>query len=167
MAENVTSAVWLTQAAYDKLTAELEALQANRPVISKKIALAREEGDLSENAGYHAARDEQGEQEAKITQIEHTLRTAQVSEGPANTDVVSAGVLVTVAWEGDEDDQETFFLGSRENATLDESLAGVEVYSPQSPLGQAVLGHEAGDEVSYDTPTGATLTVKILAISAR
>lgn len=166
MAENVTDTVFLTQAAYDKLASELEALKANREAISKKIAQAREEGDLSENAGYHAAREEQGQQEAKITIIEHTLRVAVVGEGPADTDAVGVGTVVTVAWDGDEDDTETFFLGSRENAQLDDSLADVEVYSPQSPLGQAVTGARVGETVSYETPTGATVSVTVLKIEA-
>lgn len=165
MAENVTDTVFLTQAAYDKLAAELEALKHNREAISKKIAQARDEGDLSENAGYHAAREEQGQQEAKITVIEHTLRVAQVGEGPADTETVGVGTVVTVAWDGD-DDTESFFLGSRENAQLDDSLADVEVYSPQSPLGQAVLGARAGDTVSYEAPSGATLSVTVQKIEA-
>ncbi|MEA5154390.1 transcription elongation factor GreA [Raineyella sp.] len=166
MAENVTDTVFLTQAAHDRLIADLEALKGNREAISRKIAQAREEGDLSENAGYHAAREEQGQQEAKITEIEHILRTAQVGEGPADTDVVGVGTVVTVAWDGDEDDSESFFLGSRENALLDASLAETDVYSPQSPIGQAVLGARIGQAVEFDTPTGATASVTILNIEA-
>lgn len=166
MAENVTDTVFLTQAAHERLAAELEALKANREAIIKKIAQARDEGDLSENAGYHAAREEQGQQEAKIVEIEHTLRVAVVGEGPVDTDMVGVGAVVTVAWDGDEDDTESFFLGSRENALLDESLADVEVYSPQSPLGQAVTGARVGESVSYKTPTGATVSVTVLKIEA-
>lgn len=166
MAENVTDTVFLTQAAHERLVAELEALKGNREAISKKIAQARDEGDLSENAGYHAAREEQGQQEAKIVEIEHILRVAVVGDGPADTETVGVGTVVTVAWDGDEDDTEAFFLGSRENALLDESLADVEVYSPQSPLGQAVTGARVGDTVSYATPTGATVSVTVLKIEA-
>lgn len=166
MAENVTDTVFLTQAAHEKLAAELEALKGNREAISKKIGQARDEGDLSENAGYHAAREEQGHQEAKITVIEHTLRVAKVAEGPVNTDTVGVGTVVTIAWDGDEDDTESFFLGSRENAQLDDSLADIEVYSPQSPLGQAVTGARVGESVAYDTPTGATISVTVIRIEA-
>ena len=166
MAENVTDTVFLTRAAYEKLAAELTALKGNREAISKKIGQARDEGDLSENAGYHAAREEQGHQEAKITVIEHTLRIAVVAKGPVNTDTVGVGTVVTIAWDGDEDDTESFFLGSRENAQLDDSLADIEVYSPQSPLGQAVTGARVGESVVYDTPTGAEISVTVLKIEA-
>lgn len=166
MAEQATDTVFLTQVAYDNLAEELESLRQNREAISRKIAQAREEGDLSENAGYHAAREEQGQQEARITEIEYILRTAQVSEGPATTDEVAAGALITIMWEDDEDDTERFFLGSRENASLDESLADIDVYSPQSPLGEAILGKKVGDSATYSTPSGASVSVTVLKIEA-
>lgn len=154
--------IWLTQDAYDKLVAELDHLKkVTRLEISAKIASAREEGDLSENGGYHAAREEQGQIESRITQLDQMLRVAQVGAAPTNSDEVSVGMQVTVAYFGDPDDTETFLLGSREMLGLDESL-DVHVFSPQSPLGAAVLGRSRGDELSYATPNGKQIPITIL-----
>lgn len=162
MAENTTETIWLTQEAFDKLTTELNTLKhEGRPEVAAKIAAARDEGDLSENGGYHAAREEQGQMESRIRQLEHMLRDAQVGAAPTNSDEVSPGQVVTVAFFGDEDDTETFLLGSREVMGLDDSV-DMQVYSPQSPLGGAVVGKRKGDEVSYTAPTGKTISVTIL-----
>ena len=156
--------VWLTREAYDKLAEELEYLKTvGRPTVSKKIAAAREEGDLSENGGYHAAREEQGQMEGRIRQLEHLLREAEVGEAPTSTDQVSVGTLVTIAYFGDEDDTETFLLGSREMLGLDDDIE-TPVFSPQSPLGAAVLDAKLGAEVSYLAPTGKTIEVTILKV---
>ena len=160
MAEQET--IWLTQDAFDKLTAELEDLKENgRPAVAAKIAAAREEGDLSENGGYHAAREEQGQMEGRIRQLEQMLRNAQVGEVSEDSDEVTMGTLVTIAYFGDEDDTETFLLGSREMLGLDEDIE-TSVFSPQSPLGAAVLGAKKGDEVSYTAPTGKAIEITIL-----
>ena len=108
-----TSVTWLTQEAYDRLKAELEELIDNRPVIAAEINARREEGDLKENGGYHAAREEQGQQEARIRQLQELLRTAQVGTAPTSTDTVSPGMVLKIRYEGD-DDTETVLLGSRE-----------------------------------------------------
>lgn len=164
MSENTTDAIWLTQEAYDKLTEELEQLKGEgRAAVSAKIGAARDEGDLSENGGYHAAKEEQGQMEARIRQLEDLLREAQVGEASANPNEVTPGVLVTVAFEGDEDDTDTFLLGSREVLGLDDSV-DVSVYSPQSPLGTAVLGKEKGDEATYEAPNGKQIRVVITAV---
>lgn len=136
-----------------------------RSEVSRKIAAARDEGDLSENGGYHAAREEQGQMEARILQLEQLLRDAQVSEAPVDTNEAQVGTLVTVAYFGDEDDTETFLLGSREMMTNDDSI-DTAVFSPQSPLGAAVLGAKIGQEVSYQTPAGKTISVTVLKIEA-
>ena len=107
------SVTWLTQEAYDRLKAELEELIDNRPVIAAEINARREEGDLKENGGYHAAREEQGQQEARIRQLQELLRTAQVGTAPTSTDTVSPGMVLKIRYEGD-DDTETVLLGSRE-----------------------------------------------------
>lgn len=158
--------VWLTREAYDKLAAELDDLKTNgRSAVTAKIAAARDEGDLSENGGYHAAREEQGQMEGRIAQLEHMLRTAKVGEAPSNPDEVGVGTLVTIAFFGDTDDTDTFLLGSREILGVDDDI-NTQVYSPQSPLGGAVLGASKGDDVTYTAPNGKTIEVKILSVSS-
>jgi len=148
--------VWLTQDAYDKLSAELEHLKGPvRAEIVSKISSAREEGDLSENGGYHAAREDQGKNESRIRQLEDMLDRAEVGETPADDGVVEPGMKVKVKFL-DNGDVETFLLGAREMA--DDELI---VYSPQSPLGSALLGHVKGDTVTYEVNDKKT-TVEIL-----
>ncbi|MFD8208032.1 transcription elongation factor GreA [Streptomyces sp. NPDC059695] len=153
--DNVT---WLTQEAYNKLKDELEYLSGPaRTEITVKIAAAREEGDLRENGGYHAAKEEQGKQELRIRQLTQLLQHAKVGEAPADDGVVEPGMVVTIAFDGDEDDTMTFLLASREYASDD-----IETYSPQSPLGVGVNGKKAGDDADYELPNGKKATVKIL-----
>ena len=153
-------AIWLTQEAYVRLTAELAHLKGPaRAEISRRIADAREEGDLRENGGYHAAREEQGKAEARIRQLEDMLRRAQVGETPPDDGIVEPGMVVSIRWAG-SDDTEEFLLGAREMA--DES-AGLQVYSPQSPMGAALLGSKVGDQVDYSAPNGKVLKVEIVA----
>jgi len=164
MSENSTQAIWLTQEAYDKLQHELAQLSGpGRADVTARIAAARDEGDLKENGGYHAAREEQGKQEARIRQLTDMLRRAEVSEPPANADEVAPGTQVTIAFDGDESDTDTFVLGSRELLGLDASV-DTNVYSPQSPLGAAILGKSKGDAVSYTAPNGRTIDVTIVAV---
>ncbi len=158
--------IWLTQEAFEKLTKELEYLKGEgREVVSAKIGQAREEGDLKENGGYHAAREEQGQLEARIRQLEQMLRNAQVGKGDTSDDLVTPGKLVTIAFDGDLADTDTFLLGSRELLGLDDSV-DYQVYSPQSPLGEAVLDKNKGDEVSYVTPNGKTIKVVITEVKS-
>ena len=92
MAQDATTVTWLTQDAFDRLTAELEELSTTgREEIAKRIEAAREEGDLKENGGYHAAKDEQGKIEARIRQLKELLKTAEVGEAPASKGVVESG----------------------------------------------------------------------------
>jgi len=165
MSENSTQAIWLTQEAYDKLKMELDYLSGpGRAGVSAKIAAAREEGDLSENGGYHAVRDKQAHQEARIRQLTHMLNQAQVGEAPANADEVAPGTRVTIAFDGDESDTDTFLLGSRELLGLDNSVDSTNVYSPQSPLGAAILGKRPGDAASYAAPNGRTINVTVVKV---
>jgi transcription elongation factor GreA len=152
-----TAVTWLTQEAYDRLKNELEHLSGEgRVEIAKKIEAAREEGDLKENGGYHAAKEEQGKQEARIRQLRQLLESAQVGDAPVTADGrVSAGMVVTVDLGGDE---MTFLLGNREIA----GDADVDVYSEKSPLGSAILGRKIGDSTSYSLPNGKQVGVKIL-----
>lgn len=153
--DNVT---WLTQAAYDQLKAELERLSGPaRAEIVGKIEEARQEGDLKENAGYHAAREDQGKLELRIRQLNQLLEHAKVGEAPEDTGVVAPGMVVTIAFDGDRDDTMTFLLGSREYVSDD-----MAVYSPQSPLGSSVNGKPVGEEATYELPNGKKATVEIL-----
>lgn len=157
---SVESVVWLTQEAYDRLGAELEQLKGpGRAEISRRIAEARDEGDLRENGGYHAAREEQSKTEARIAQLEDMLSKARVGETPANDGIVEAGMEVTVKFE--DSDTETFLLGAREVLALDDSVE-VSVYSPQSPLGAAVTGKRPGDTATFTAPNGKKVTVEII-----
>jgi transcription elongation factor GreA len=165
MFENATQTVWLTQEAYDKLQSELDQLSGpGRAEISAKIAAAREEGDLSENGGYHAAREEQAHREARIRQLTDMLRRAKVGEPSAAIDEVVPGSRVTIAFDGDESDTDTFVLGSRELLGLDVGVDAANVYSPQSPLGAAILGRRPGDAVSYVAPNGRSINVAIVKV---
>ena len=158
----MASDIWLTQEAYDKLVDELEYLKGEgRSTVSRKIGAARAEGDLSENGGYHAAKDEQGQMELRIRQLEQMLRDARVGEAPANPGEVDVGTTVTIAYDGDPDDTLTFLLGSREMLGVTSDI-DTQVFSPRSPLGAAVKGHRVGDDVSYQAPNGKTLSVTII-----
>ncbi len=148
---------WLTHEAADRLRAELADLQGPRRAdIIKKIEAARSEGDLKENGGYHAAKDEQGKIEARIRQLTQMLEAAQIGDPPASADgVVGQGMKVTVDLMGDE---VVFLLGSREIAVDD-----LDVYSEKSPLGGAVHGQSIGATVSYIAPNGREISVTIKA----
>jgi len=148
---------FLTQEAYDRLVAELEHLSTTgRDEIAKRIEAAREEGDLKENGGYHAAKDEQGKQEARIRTLEGLLKTARVGEAPASRGIVEPGTVVTAVVAGGE---EVFLLGSREIAAGGSDL---DVYSEASPLGQAILGLKVGEKSSYEAPNGRSISVEIV-----
>ena len=151
--------IWLTKDAFDKLNAELEDLKGPvRADVIERISNARDEGDLKENGGYHAAREEQGRIEGRIRQLEDMLRRAEVGETPPDDGIVEPGMKVTYKFVGDDDDEaETFLLGAREIEP-----DGLTVYSPQSPLGAAINGASKGDTVSYEAPNGKTLEVIIL-----
>jgi transcription elongation factor GreA len=147
---------WLTQEQYDKLKGELDHLAGpGRAELAKKIEQAREEGDLRENGGYHAAKEEQGKQEARIRQLTQLLETATVGEAPSDTGVVEPGMVVSVELAGDP---LTFLLGSREASVEDD----LEVYSATSPLGAAIIGKQAGDTTSYTSPNGKSFEVKVV-----
>ena len=150
-------ATWLTQDAHDRLSNELNELIANRPVIAAEINARREEGDLRENGGYHAARDEQGKQEARIVQLQTLLRSAKVGQAPASDGAAGPGMVVEVRYEGD-DEVETFLIGSREEL----HTAGVNVFSPVSPVGKALTGKRPGEVAEYATPAGKTMRVTLV-----
>jgi transcription elongation factor GreA len=153
-----TAIVWLTQARYDELKAELEELRGpGRAAVVQRVSDARDEGDLKENGGYHAAREELGKLDGRIAQLTDILERAQVGETPPDDGVVEPGMKVTYRFAGDTD-EETFLLGAREMGD-----DGIQVYSPQSPLGSAINGHSVGDTVEYEAPNGKKLKVEIVA----
>lgn len=157
MSQTAPAGSYLTQDAYDRLQQELTELSGpGRVEIAKRIEAAREEGDLKENGGYHAAKEEQGKMEARIRQLKQILENATVGEAPADDGIAEPGMVVTVEMFGDE---ETFLLGSREIA---DGSDDIDVYSEQSPLGAAINGQRVGDTVSYEAPNGKTIEAKIV-----
>jgi transcription elongation factor GreA len=150
--------IWLTQAKYDALRAALEQLKGpGREEVVERVSAARDEGDLKENGGYHAAREELGKMDARIAPLQDMLKRAQVGETPPDDGVVEPGMVVTYRFVGDSD-KEKFLLGAREMKGDDE----LEVYSPQSPLGEAINGRKRGETVQYTAPNGKTLKVEIV-----
>jgi transcription elongation factor GreA len=152
-----TKVTWLTQDAYDRLKHELDELIDNRPVIAAKINDSREEGDLKENGGYHAAREEQGQQEARIRHLQELLRTAKVGEAPPNDGRAEPGMVLTIRYDGDDEDEQ-FLLATREEG----AEGDLEVFSPDSPLGKALLGASEGEIREYELPNGSKQKVKLI-----
>jgi len=145
----------MSRATYDRLRAEFDDLTTRgRIAVAEKIERAREEGDLRENAGYHAAKDEQGHMEGRIRQLEHLLETVEIVENRS---------IYTIVYQGDRDDQaERYLVGHIEEDPID----GVEIISPSSPLGAALVeSGAAGGEVTYQAPTGP-LTVRVLKVES-
>ena len=151
-----TSVTWLTQDAFNRLSGELEHLSVEgRTEIAKKIEIAREEGDLKENGGYHAAKEEQGKIELRIRVLTQLLRNATVGDAPESHGVVESGTVVTATIQGD---RTVFLVGNREMS----DGTDIDVYSEGSPLGTAIIGLKVGESKSYVAPNGKTITVEIL-----
>ena len=149
---------WLTQGAYDRIKGELDEMSGpGRREIAARIEAARDEGDLKENGGYHAAKDQQGQMEARIRDLEELLKHAVVGEAPQASGIVEIGTVITAEIWGDE---ERFLLGSREMA----DGSDLDVYSAESPLGTEIIGLRVGDSSSYSAPNGNEIEVKILAV---
>src|SRR4029079_3646924 len=149
--------VHLSQAAFDRLQAEYEDLTTRgRLDIARKIETARELGDLSENGDYHAAKEEQGKMEGRIRHLSRLLESATIVED-VDSESVQPGCVVSVRYEGD-DDVERYLVGS-----IEERREGLDVVSPGSPLGAALIGSKIGDDVSYSSP-GGMLTVHVVSI---
>lgn len=152
----MTTETWLSQEAHDRLLKELETLKTEgRAQISKEIEVARAHGDLRENAEYHAAKDEQGQMEARIRQLEQLLRHARIGE-PKDTDKVRQGLVVELDVDGDA---ETYLVGSREDEHPEH-----DVLSADSPIGKAIMGRTVGDTVAVEAPA-ASFDVTITAIT--
>jgi transcription elongation factor GreA len=151
----------LSRAAFERLQAEHHDLTTRgRIEVAQKIEAARLLGDLSENGDYHAAKDEQGHMEGRIRHLEHLLDTDnQVIIEPNSDGSIGPGSIVTIVYEGDDDDEaERYLVGHPEEQT-----EGLEVMSPQSPLGSALLGKAEGDWVEYQAPRGP-MRVKVLEV---
>ena len=145
----------LSRDAFERLSAELQELTTvGRTQIANAIEAARALGDLSENGDYHAAKDAQGHMEARIRKLEALLDRVEIVDAAAS-DTVIIGSVVGIRYAGDEDVEE-YLIGS-----IEERRDGIEVASPDSPLGSALLGAKVGDTVEYTTPTGATLRVEV------
>lgn len=156
----MTETTYLSQEAYDRLQEELADREGpKRREISDKIEAAREEGDLKENGGYHAAKEDQGHNEARIRHLKHLLDTAKIGrpEG-ASEGEATQGTIVTIRFAG-ETETERYLLGSREEAA---HVTEVEVISPSSPLGAALLGASKGSSASYELPNGRSADVEIV-----
>jgi transcription elongation factor GreA len=155
MSQELTE-TWLTTEAFERRTAELEKLSGEgRAEIAKKIEAAREEGDLKENGGYHAAKEEQGKIEARIRVLTELLRHAKVGDAPENTDVVASGTVVTAKIQGD---REVFLIGSRE---IVDDESDLDVWSEGSPLGEAIIGLKVGQKTAYTAPNGREIKVEV------
>lgn len=149
---------WLTQGQFDALSKELEERKNERRFeIANLIEEARREGDLSENAGYHAAREQQSMNETRILQLEELLETAGVGSHSNVDGVAEPGMVITAVIAGKK---ERFLLGARDAG----GDLGIRVYSPTAPLGKSILGAKKGDQVSYEAPNGREITVEILAV---
>jgi transcription elongation factor GreA len=147
----------LTKNAYERLKDELRYLEGeDRDRIIDQIAAARLHGDLSENAEYHAAKDQQGLQEARIRQIRYMLEHAEIIQGE-DDGIVAPGKLVTIRYEED-DEPETYLLGLRE-----EKGSRHDVLTPESPLGRVLIGRSVGEIVPAQVPAGET-RVEILEV---
>jgi transcription elongation factor GreA len=149
----------LTKDALARLQAEYDDLTTRgRIEVAQKIEAARLLGDLSENGDYHAAKDEQGHMEGRIRQLEYLIENAEVI---ANVEhgKAAAGTIVTVLYEGDAaEDAERYLLGH-----LEERSGDIDLVSPSSPLGAALIGREEGDVVEYEAPNG-TLRVTLVKV---
>jgi transcription elongation factor GreA len=155
-------AIWMSPQAFDVLKAELDDLTGpQRTVVVERIAAARDEGDLKENGGYHAAKEEQGKLEARIRQLDEWVRVADMSTAP-DDGIVGPGKLVTTDPEF-TDNERPFLLAVRtvDNAYPDD----LEVFSPQSPLGSALVGAKKGEVVEYKAPNGRDIKITIVDVT--
>ncbi len=159
MIQSNEEAIWMSPQAFEVLKAEMDELSGpQRTAVVERIAAARDEGDLKENGGYHAAKEEQGKLEARIRQLDELLRVADTSV-PTDDGIVGPGKVVTTEPAFTENEG-PFLMAVRtvDNAYPDE----LEVFSPQSPLGSALAGAKKGEVVEYKAPNGKTNKVTIV-----
>ena len=157
MANNTSEAVYLTADGRRRLEEELEHLTTvERSTLADRLNVAIKDGDLSENAAYTAAKEDQGHLEGRIAQIQASLRRAVLIDEGASTGKVALGARVTVE---DEDGEMTYqIVGPLEAAPAQGRI------SNESPVGRALLGHKAGDDISIETP-GGTTSMRIVSVT--
>lgn len=153
----------LSQEAFDRLQNEFEDLKTRgRIEIAKKIETARELGDLSENGDYHAAKEEQGKMEGRIAHLGSILVNAEIVEGRVDLSEVQAGCVVSITFGASadvaDDDVEKYLLGS-----IEERRKGIDVMSPGSAMGKALIGAKVGETVQFEAPAGP-IEVTVVAI---
>ena len=155
--------VVVTHEGYKKLEQELDNLRTvKRKEVADKIKVARGYGDLSENAEYDAAKEEQAIVEARIADLEATLKVARIiDDNDLSQDTVSIGMWVKILAVGDDEDEaEEYDITGSTEADMDYNRI-----SDESPVGAALVGHKAGDEVAVTLPNGNIIDYKILAVS--
>ena len=152
----------LSPSAFERLKAEHEDLTTRgRIEISQAIERARELGDLSENGDYHAAKDQQGHMEGRIRQLEAILANCEIVEA-VDDGAVGVGSIVTILFEGDDEDMAERYLVD----TVEERRSGLDVVTPGSPMGAALMGAAEGAVVAYAAPNGSEIRVKILRVES-
>jgi len=159
MTENGAARPVLSQEAVDALRIELEELKSNgREKMSEQLRQARELGDVTDNAAFETAKQDQALLEGRIQRLEDVLRNAEVRNTPVDAKVVSSGVLVTVRDTADPSIEDAFVIAESE-----ERVTGARVLSPRSPLGQALMGCRIGEQVTYEAP-GGTFTYEVVGL---
>ena len=154
-----TKEIYVTTTGLEEMKSELDNLiQVKRPEVIKALKEARALGDLSENAEYDAARQEQAQTEARIKELESMIENAVVIEN-VDTNEVSIGTKVTIEYVGDDDTEEYSIVGVKEADPFNNKI------SNESPIARAILGKKIGDIVSVDSPNGK-YDVKVVAITA-
>ena len=159
----IAKKVIVTREGYEKLEQDLDNLRTvKRKEVADKIKVARGYGDLSENAEYDAAKEEQAIVEARIADLEATLKVARIiDDNELSHDTVSIGMKVKILAEGDDEDEaEEYDITGSTEADMD-----LNRISDESPVGAALIGHKAGDVVAVTLPNGSVIDYKILAVS--
>jgi transcription elongation factor GreA len=154
----------ITLDAYNRLRAELDDLRTNgRAYIAERLRLAREHGDIRENADYDAAKNDQALMESRIRNLERMLRDPEIVEAPVDADAATPGMMITLRpLEDDEPEEETYLLAE----SAEERVSGVRTITTTSPLGQALAGKRLHDEVEYLAP-GGTFHYRVVGLKPR
>ncbi|MBR3116861.1 MAG: transcription elongation factor GreA [Bacilli bacterium] len=151
--------VFLTKEGLEELAAELDNLkQVVRPEVISQIKEARAQGDLSENAEYHSARDRQGHVEARIKELEYLIDNATIIEETTKSDVVAVGSKVKIKYIDDDEEEEYSIVGSTEADPFENKI------SNESPIAKVIMGKKKGETVTVESPNG-NYDIKIVSIN--